>query len=256
MANFAARISDVAARMPDQPAVELLRADGRVDTTTYGGLEDLARRIAAWLAATGVGEGDRVAILADNDARWIAAYLGALRIGAVAVPLDTAYKAPQIGTVLANSGARLLFTSPRYLAAAQAGAGLVESCAPGLVLLHGAAPGVPDARVFDVARPAPALADVPDAATAMLLYTSGTTADPKGVVLTHGNLEAERTAAFAVVSVSERDALLGVLPLFHALAQMANPLLPRHRVARGQFDVLCWGLAASRSSSVCRSSFT
>ena len=60
----------------------------------------------------------------------------------------------------------------------------------------------------------------------MILYTSGTTSDPKGVVLSHGNLIAERDAAFAAVTVSERDAVLGVLPLFHSLAQLANLLLP------------------------------
>ena len=59
-----------------------------------------------------------------------------------------------------------------------------------------------------------------------MLYTSGTTADPKGAVLTHANLDAEREGAFAVVRVTEHDAILGVLPLFHALAQMANLLLP------------------------------
>lgn len=61
---------------------------------------------------------------------------------------------------------------------------------------------------------------------AVILYTSGATADPKGVVLTHANLLAEKDAAFAVVAVSEDDSILGVLPLFHALAQMANLLLP------------------------------
>ena len=60
----------------------------------------------------------------------------------------------------------------------------------------------------------------------MILYTSGTTSDPKGVVLTHANLLAERDAAFAVVDVNENDAILGVLPLFHSLAQLANLLLP------------------------------
>ncbi len=59
-----------------------------------------------------------------------------------------------------------------------------------------------------------------------MLYTSGTTADPKGVVLTHGNLDAERRGALAIIEASEQDALLGVLPLFHALAQMANLLIP------------------------------
>ncbi len=65
----------------------------------------------------------------------------------------------------------------------------------------------------------------PDA-PAVILYTSGTTSDPKGVVLTHANLLAERDAAFAVVDVNEHDAVLGVLPLFHSLAQLANLLLP------------------------------
>src|SRR5262245_14029055 len=107
--------------MPARVAIEQLRTDGQIDSTTYGQLEALAGRIGAWLQSTGIASGDRVAILADNDARWIAAYLGALRIGAVAVPLDTAYKAPQVSTVMQNSGARLLFTTPRYLDTAKAG---------------------------------------------------------------------------------------------------------------------------------------
>ena len=121
MANFAARITDVAARMPSRSAIELLTSDGQIETTTYADLEAMAGRIGAWLLSTGIASGDRVAILADNDARWIAAYLGALRIGAVAVPLDTAYKSQQVGTVLQNSGARLLFTTPRYQDTARGG---------------------------------------------------------------------------------------------------------------------------------------
>jgi long-chain acyl-CoA synthetase len=235
MPNFAARISEVAARMPAQPAIEQLHADGRVETTTYADLVGLAGRVAAWLLHFGIRGGDRVAILADNDARWIAAYLGILRIGAIAVPLDTAYKAPQVGTVLENSGARLLFTTARYLDTARGGAAAVPAGAPGLALLNGEAAGAPDARAFDEPRAVPPMADVPAAATAVLLYTSGTTADPKGVVLTHGNLDAEREAAFDVVTLSEQDALLGVLPLFHALAQMANLLLPLTKGARVVF---------------------
>jgi long-chain acyl-CoA synthetase len=68
-----------------------------------------------------------------------------------------------------------------------------------------------------------------------MLYTSGTTSDPKGVVLTHGNLNAEREGVLAVVGVSEHDCVLGVLPLFHALAQMANLLLPLSIGARVVF---------------------
>jgi long-chain acyl-CoA synthetase len=65
-----------------------------------------------------------------------------------------------------------------------------------------------------------------------MLYTSGTTSDPKGVVLTHGNLRSEREGAFRVIRVDERDAILAILPLFHALAQIANLLLPLTAGAR------------------------
>jgi long-chain acyl-CoA synthetase len=60
----------------------------------------------------------------------------------------------------------------------------------------------------------------------VILYTSGTTSDPKGVVLSHANIVAEGDAVFQVINVTEQDAVLGVLPLFHALAQLANLLLP------------------------------
>src|SRR5262249_27469885 len=67
---------------------------------------------------------------------------------------------------------------------------------------------------------------VQDSDLAVIMYTSGTTSDPKGVMLTHGNLLAEAHAVFASVEVNEKDSILAVLPLFHALAQMANLLLP------------------------------
>src|SRR5258708_19718830 len=65
-----------------------------------------------------------------------------------------------------------------------------------------------------------------EADLAVIMYTSGTTSDPKGVMLTHGNLLAEANAVFGSISVSEQDSILAVLPLFHSLAQMANLLLP------------------------------
>ena len=99
----------------------------------------------------------------------------------------------------------------------------------------------------------------------MILYTSGTTADPKGVVLSHGNLIAERDAAFKIVPSTEHDSVLGVLPLFHALAQLANLLLPLAVGARVVFletvnstelVARAGRASASRSSRACRSSST
>jgi long-chain acyl-CoA synthetase len=186
----------------------------------------MAARIAAFLRARGVAPGDRVAILADNDAHWCAAYFGALRVGGVAVPLDTSYKSSQIASLLRDCAPRVLFTSPKYLGAVQeAAASIAQS--PEIVLLHGEAAGATSSDELLAFEPDPqppfpaAGSDV-----ALMLYTSGTTSDPKGVVLTHGNLLAEMKGAFSVIQVTERDAILGVLPLFHALAQLANLLLP------------------------------
>ncbi|MFI5178421.1 MAG: AMP-binding protein, partial [Vicinamibacterales bacterium] len=223
--NFCARIADAAGRFADRPAIEEVHAGG-LERTTYAALMDRAARAAAWLTAAGLGRGDRAAILADNDAGWIAAYLGTLWIGAVAVPLDTAYKPAQVRTILESSGAGVLFTTPKYLETARAACAAMAGAPRRLVLLSGRAPDVPDASAFAAAGAPPPIADTGPADTAVILYTSGTTADPKGVVLTHANLEAERAAALSVVTADESDAVLGVLPLFHALAQMANLLLP------------------------------
>jgi len=79
MSNFAARISAAAAARPGAPAIEKILNDNSVETMTYSELEGLAGRVAAWLVGRDVAAGDRVAILADNDATWIAGYLGILR---------------------------------------------------------------------------------------------------------------------------------------------------------------------------------
>ena len=234
MWNFCARIADTASRFPDRPAIELMAGGGRVLLTTYAALIDDAARHAAWLADIGLARGDRIAILADNDARWISTYLGALWFGGVAVPLDTAYKPAQVATILGNSGARVLFTSLKYLETAKAACADVGAHVR-VALLSGASPGIAGPADLAAAGAAPPIADVAAADAAVILYTSGTTADPKGVVLTHANLDAERLAAFSVVTADESDAVLGVLPLFHALAQMANLLLPLSVGARVVF---------------------
>ena len=234
MPSFYLQIASAADRFPSRTAIEVLRPAG-LETVTYAELMAEAARVSAWLASVGIVAGDRVAILADNDARWIARYLGAQHRGAVVVPLDTSYKAGQVRTVMDDSGARVLFASPRYLDAARAALSHPAPSPARLALLAGHAPDVPGPDALPRDPPAGAAADRADRDAAVILYTSGTTSDPKGVVLTHANLAAEQRAAFEVVRVTEADAVLGVLPLFHALAQMANLLLPLSVGARVVF---------------------
>ena len=221
-ANYPAAFAAAAARFPDRIAIEM-ECDGRLESISYADLLAWSLRMAAWFEAKEVQPGDRVAILADNNARWVASYLGALTRGAVAVPLDTSYKPAQIETLRRQSGARALVTSSKYLPAAREAAGEVQ-----LATLDDTEEEVESlASLFQTGKaesPLPCPRERSD--PAVILYTSGTTSDPKGVILTHGNLLSEFEAVRQVLPISEEDAVLGVLPLFHALAQMANLLLP------------------------------
>ncbi len=215
-----------AERFPNHTAVELCHRSGQ-RTHTYDELRRLSEQAASLLHSLGAGGGTRCALIADNDAAWCAAYLGILRLGGVAVPLDTTYRPAQVRTLVEDSGAAVVLTTLRYLPAAQEA---VEGLAspPSIILLAGSAPATfsldrAAALVQDAALP-PCPAGRSD--PAVILYTSGTTSDPKGVVLTHGNWLAEMEAALQVVDVSEQDSVLAILPLFHALAELANLLLP------------------------------
>ena len=233
MTNIFDDFAAVALRLSDRPAVEVCHRSG-VDILTYGDMHAIAVRIAGLLLHLGAAPGARCALLADNDARWCGAYLGILRLGAVVVPLDTAYRAAQVRTVIADCGATFLMASPKYAEVARdAVRGLASP--PRLVLTAGRAldaASIEDAIAGALPVPAPPPCPASSSDPAVTLYTSGTTSDPKGVVLTHGNLLAEKAATFGAVHVDERDAILGVLPLFHALAQIANLLLPLTAGAR------------------------
>jgi long-chain acyl-CoA synthetase len=229
MQSFYSRFSDCAARFPQAIAVEIQRRDA-VESHTYSELRRMAECVARWLRDHHLPAGSRCAFLAGNSPRWVAAYLGTLAAGHTAVPLDTAFHPDQIRKLLDDSGSTYLFTEEKFLKAAQeAVAGrrisivLLEKCKSG----EACASRFPELDAMFAAGPAdftPVEAQADDIAA--ILYTSGTTSDPKGVMLTQANLVGEIECVFAALKVGPSDAILGVLPLFHALAQMANLLLP------------------------------
>jgi long-chain acyl-CoA synthetase len=244
MPTFYDRFVECAERWPQNVAVEVQRPEG-LESYTYAQLRQMAEAIARWLVAQGMPPGERIAILADNHPRWVAAYLGIIAAGGTAVPLDTGYHADQVAKLLKNSGASLLICDWKHVeTAGEAVAGSEVS-----VVLTEPVPGengrartpVSPQPVADFDRifsqPQAALTPVPRQPedVASLLYTSGTTADPKGVMLTHANLLAEAEAVFAWAHIGPEDAILGVLPLFHVLSQMANLLLPLVAGARAVY---------------------
>jgi len=222
--NFYDRFAATADRFANHVAIEFQRHDS-VERITYAELRNRAEATAAFLTSCNIQAGVTCAILADNEIAWCSAYLGILHLGALAVPLDTHYSAAQIAALLRDSGARILFTADRYLARVEEARRLAD-CSARVVLLSGHGPGVESLEGLQSTQCATPAGPADSQAPAVILYTSGTTSDPKGVVLTHANLLAEAEAVFSSVQLDERDSILGVMPLYHALAQMANLLLP------------------------------
>jgi long-chain acyl-CoA synthetase len=226
MPTFYDRFRECADRWPRNAALEIQHGD-RVESFTYGEARRMAESIGRWIVENGFQPGTRAAILADNHPRWVTAYLGIIAAGCTAVPLDTALHADQVAKLLKDSGSSLLFSDRKHMAVAEeASRGL-----PIKIVLSSSENGSDPAtasldRMFATGpgnfQPVPARSDY----LASLLYTSGTTADPKGVMLTHANLMGEAEAVFNYAHLGPEDALLGVLPLFHVLSQMANLLLP------------------------------
>jgi len=230
MPTFYDRFVECAQRWPQNVAVEVQRPDG-IESYSYAELRRMAESIAGWLLDSEMAAGTRVAILADNHPRWVAGYLGIIAAGGTTVPLDTAYHPDQVSKLLRDSGATLILCDQKHLETAQSA---VAGSEIAIVLTSadkelGALPAKVVADLDGIfAQYTSSLRSVPRVPDdiASLLYTSGTTADPKGVMLTHSNLLAEADAVFAWARIGPNDAILGVLPLFHVLSQMANLLLP------------------------------
>jgi long-chain acyl-CoA synthetase len=241
MPTFYELFRECAERWPDNVALEIQRRD-RVESDTYAEARRMAESIGRWLTENGFRPGARIAILADNHPRWITSYLGIIAAGCTAVPLDTAFHADQIAKLLKDSGSSLLLCDVRHLQVAQTAlaglqvrilltdsgehrsAGRAGAAVPAQAILPSP---VADLDSIFAAGPGdfiPVCSKDDDLAS--LLYTSGTTADPKGVMLAHTNLMGEVRAVFGWAQLGPEDALLGVLPLFHVLSQMANLLLP------------------------------
>jgi long-chain acyl-CoA synthetase len=225
MQTFYDLFSECATRWPHNIAVQIQGRE-QTESYSYAELRQMAESIGRWLTQQRLPPRARIAILADNHPRWVASYLGIIAAGYAAVPLDTALHPDQVAKLLNDSGSSLLFCDQNHLSIAKQPA---SGSRIALVLMSkdpSAEGGASLDKIFAAGpgdfRPMPSEKDD----LASLLYTSGTTADPKGVMLTHGNLMGEVEAIFGWAHIGPEDALLGVLPLFHVLSQMANLMLP------------------------------
>ncbi|WP_035840984.1 AMP-binding protein [Kitasatospora azatica] len=172
---------------------------------SYRRVAELARAQAAGLDRLGVGPGERVAIVSQNSARLLTSYYGVSGFGRVLVPVNFRLRAAEVAYIVEQSGASLLLVDPEL------DQSLAEvTCARRFVL--GAAS---DAELYDFDRE-PARHPVDENDTATINFTSGTTARPKGVRLTHRNNWLNATLMALHFGASDRDVYLHTLPMFHA----------------------------------------
>jgi acyl-CoA synthetase (AMP-forming)/AMP-acid ligase II len=180
---------------------------GSLGTLTYRELERRARGMALALDAMGVAHGERVAIVSPNAARFLISYFGVSAYGRILVPVNYRLNADEISYIIGHSGTSALLVDPES-----------EESLHGISVKHKIVlDGSADAELFaaapDGAQPAEWAADEDE--TASINYTSGTTARPKGVQLTHRNCWLNAATFGWHTGVTDRDVFMHTLPMFH-----------------------------------------
>ncbi|HET6295824.1 MAG TPA: AMP-binding protein [Kribbella sp.] len=190
--NFADLLRDTARRHGE--GLALVDGDRRL---TWSQLDEAVDKAAQGYSAAGLVPGYRVILLLANSVEFVTSYLGVLRAGLVAVPLNTGLTKPEIGTVVKHSGARL----------AVADGDLADKLE-----------GIRVVRAGQLDGHAPLTPQTDPEALAVLLYTSGTSGDPRAAMLTHRALAAnvKNLTELGEDRMGPDDVVLGVLPMFHA----------------------------------------
>jgi fatty-acyl-CoA synthase len=178
---------------------------GSLGHVSFASLVRRSRGMAMALSQMGISEGDRVAIVSPNAARFLVAFFGTSAFGRVLVPINYRLGADEVSYIVEHSGASVLLIDPE----------LEESLEGVSVANRFVLDGERDAHLFaeSDAMPEPFAGD--EDSTATINYTSGTTARPKGVELTHRNLWLNTVTFGLHVGISDRDVLLHTLPMFH-----------------------------------------
>jgi long-chain acyl-CoA synthetase len=217
MLSLATVLAEAARRYPEKLAVV-----DHAERITYRDLWQQSLAYAAGLRELGIGAGDTVAVLVPNGADFPRAYYGALAVGARIVPVHLLLTAEEMAYVLRDSGADLLVAHSSQLETALAAAALTGVKVAGVGPMPPGVPGAPP-RLEEVSAsvaPLPTYVSREAEDVAVIFYTSGTTGEPKGALLTHLNLVMNATVnVFDANEVRVDDVVLACLPLFHTFGQ-------------------------------------
>jgi fatty-acyl-CoA synthase len=207
-----------AERDPDRPHVHLQVEGGKELTVTYRNLLDGAFKTAGGLAAKGLKPEEAVGIMLPTGVEFFEAFFGVLLAGGIPVPLYPPYRADQIEEFSRRQAAILKRAEARLLIVAKEIAGLARLLKPFSPSLRGAFT-VDDLKTSFEGRPNPMLRGDD---TALVQFTSGSTAEPKGVELTHRNLLANIRAIGEAIEIRPTDAGVSWLPLYHDMGLIGS----------------------------------
>lgn len=207
---------------------------------TYDRLFSSVKRVARFLKESGYGKGDHVGVLGDNSPEWMIASMACQWVGAVVLPLDSRAKESEITSIIAHGDITLFFVDLRHLRVVE---GVIKEgllpFRPTIVTLdeHASYPHVPAILDrFDEDREG---AEVGLEDLAMIVYTSGSTGDPKGVMLAHRNIVSNINSVYRALYFDARDRFFSVLPVSHIYECTAGNYLP-----------LCGGASITYSRSL------
>ena len=216
-------VKDAAERYGDSTALTITPGF-REQRWSYRRLWDSSGRVANFLRQRGLEKGDRVVIWAPNRPEWVVAFFGCMRAGIIAVPLD-ARSAPDFAArVFERTEPKLVFLS-RHTPGDHGEVGVP------VVLLEELEESL-EGVAADGDGSAPTPEDIVE-----VMFTSGTTGDPKGVILTHANILSNVLAATEVVPLTTSHRMLSLMPLSHMMEQTAGLLAPIHGGARIVYPV-------------------
>ena len=236
----------LAESFPSPQLLGVCRAD-HIEYTSGATLLDRVRSLSLGLQTLGVSRGARVAILAESRPDWLVTDMAILACGAVTVPIYPTLSAVQVTALLADSGAMAVVTSsPEQLAKVTSGLATLPSLRAAVSLQPVAPTGSLPVHTLDelldlgrrLAADASVVARFHDDAHAVsssdlatIIYTSGSSGEPKGVMLTHANIIANLRDVQLVLSLAESDVALSYLPLCHAFERTTAYVYLTHGVS-------------------------
>ncbi len=189
------------------------------DLITYAGLKNRIDKHSSFVKELGLSKGDRIALLSKNSPEWGTIFFSCILTGMIVVPIAVNSTPDEIKNIINDSGAKVIFLSTELSVLAEELKNL-STLEKIIIIDENRITGVSDVR-----RSLPRDTSVPKD-LAVILYTSGTTASPKGVMLTHQNLYSNFCSVTRLGIMSSKDNILSVLPLHHTYPLMITLIVP------------------------------